>query len=165
MNHTSRKCILAVIKSPAWVCLIWLGMTAGVSLLATPARFTAETITRPIALDVGRVVFAALNKLEFVALIILLILIRLSGRAKELWAGAATLTLILIMQAMWLLPQLVERSDQIIAGIEPAPSMAHAVYSVLELLKIFLLLYVGLRSMQMLVSTASTAGARMQGVG
>ncbi len=139
-----------IVKSPAWVSLIWFGMTVGVSMLATPIRFTASTITRPVALDVGRVVFAALNKAEFVALIILLILVRISGRAREFLAPSFALALILLAQATWLLPELSARTDQIIAGVEPTASIAHAAYSFLELTKLFLLVYVGFRSLQIL---------------
>jgi len=157
LKQASRKCILAVIQNPAWVCLIWFGMTAGVSLLATPVRFSASTITRPIALDVGQVVFAALNKAEFVALIILLVLVRVSGKARELWAGCGALALILIAQSMWLLPELSARTQQIIAGVEPPPSFVHGAYSILELSKLLLLLYLGFRSMQMLQSGTKTS--------
>jgi len=157
LKQASRKFILAVIQNPAWVCLIWFGMTAGVSLLATPVRFSAPTITRPIALDVGQVVFAALNKAEFVALIILLVLVRVSGKARELWAGCGALALILIAQSMWLLPELSARTQQIIAGVEPPPSFVHGAYSILELSKLLLLLYLGFRSMQMLQSGTKTS--------
>ena len=152
VKHASRKRFSAVIRNPAWICLIWFGMTAGISLLATPLRFSASTITRPVALDVGQVVFAALNRAEFVALIILLILVRTAGVAKELWVGCGALALILIAQSMWLLPELSARTQQIIAGIEPPPSIVHGVYSILELSKLLLLLYVGFRSLQMLIS-------------
>lgn len=104
--------------------LTWFGMTVDVSLLATPIRFTASTITQPVALDVGRVVFAALNKAEFVALIFLLI--HVSGRAGEFLAPSFALALVLLAQATWLLPELSARTDQIIAGVEPATSIAHA---------------------------------------
>jgi len=150
VNQNSRKRIMSAIKNPAWVCFTWLGMTAGVSLLATPVRFSAETITRTIALDVGRAVFAALNKAEFVALIIILIMIRASGKARELWIAAFALALILLLQATWLLPELTARTDLIIAGIEPEPSIAHAAYSTLELSKIVLLAWLGFRSLQLL---------------
>ena len=152
LKQASRKWFLAAIRNPAWVCLIWFGMTAGVSLLATPVRFSASTITRPVALDVGQVVFAALNKAEFVALIILLVLVRVSGKARELWAGCGALALILITQSMWLLPELSARTQQIIAGGEPPPSYVHGAYSVLELSKLLILLYLGFRSMQILMS-------------
>lgn len=136
------------LKNPAYVCFIWFGLTAGVSLLATPVRFTAPLITRPVALDIGRVVFSALNKAELVALIILLIVVRVSGKARELWMQCSVLLLILLAQSIWLLPQLAERSQQIIAGLEPDSSMLHGTYSTLELLKLSLLLYLGFRSLR-----------------
>ena len=143
------KALSRALRNPAYVCFIWFGMTAGVSLLATPIRFTAPLITRPVALDIGRVVFAALNKAELIALLILLIVIRVSGRARELWLQCSALILIVLVQSVWLLPQLAERSQQIISGVEPAPSMLHGTYSVLELLKLVVLLYLGFRSLQL----------------
>ncbi len=136
------------LKNPAYVCFIWFGMTAGVSLLATPIRFTAPLITRPVALDVGRVVFAALNKAELIALLILLIIVRASGSARNLWMQCSALVLIVLAQSVWLLPQLSERSLQIISGVELPPSMLHGTYSTLELLKLMLLLYMGFRSLR-----------------
>lgn len=139
-----------VIGNPAWISFVWFGMTAGVSMLATPLRFRAETITREVALDVGRVVFAGLNKAEFVALIILLIIVRASPAAKKFWMVAFALALILIAQAAWLIPELSARTDMIIAGTEPPPSMAHGVYSTLELIKLGLLGWLGFRSLTMI---------------
>lgn len=95
-----RKALL----NPAWVCFTWVGMTVGVSMIATPVRFTATSITRPIALDVGRVVFAALNKAEFVALVLLL--------------------LIVLAQGAWLIPELAARTDLILAGPEAVSQAA-----------------------------------------
>jgi hypothetical protein len=128
-----------VISNPAWVCFTWFGMTAGISLLATPARFTAPTVTRATALDVGRVVFAALNKAELVALIILLIVVRTSGRARSWWAVCGVLALMMLLQSVWLLPALTERTALIVAGIEPAPSALHGIYASVELAKLALL--------------------------
>lgn len=133
--------------NPAWVCFTWAGLTIGVSLLATPARFMATTITRPIALDVGRVVFAALNKAELLALILLLIVVRVGGRTRELWAWCAVLVLIVVAQGVWLIPELAARTDIVIAGGEPPASYAHAIYSTLELTKISLLLLLGFKSL------------------
>ena len=129
--------------NPAWVLFLWFGMTAGISLLATPLRFTAASITRPIALDVGRVVFTALNRAELVALIVLLIVIRATGRAARWWSVGAVLALILIAQNAWLLPELSARTELVLAGVEPPPSHLHATYSVLELGKLAILLVAG----------------------
>lgn len=135
------------VRNPAWLSFVWFGMSAGISLLETPVKFTAPTITREIALDVGRVVFAALNQAEIVALIVLLILVRISGRTRQLLAACLGLALIQIAQATWLLPELSARTQQIVEGIEPGPSAAHGTYAVLQLLKLALLLYIGFRSM------------------
>lgn len=144
----ARKWFLDVLQNPAWVCFTWFGMTAGVSLLATPVRFTAPTITRPVALDVGQHVFAALNTAEFVALLLLLVVVRVAGRARTLWAGCGVLALILIAQSMWLLPELAVRTRLIISGVEPAPSYVHGLYSALELIKLLLLLLLGFVSLR-----------------
>lgn len=150
MNPDLKTRLKTIFGNPAWVCFTWFGMTAGVSMLATPLRFSAETVTRSIALDIGRVVFAGLNKAEFVALIVLLILIRFSDQARKLWPMALVLAAILIVQGTWLLPELAARTDLIIAGIEPDPSIAHGAYSVMELTKLGLLFYMGYRSMKLL---------------
>lgn len=131
------------ILSPAWVCFLWVGITVGISLIATPVRFTAASITRPVALDVGRVVFTALNKAEIVALILLLLVVRIAGLSRKWWAVCALLALIVIAQGVWLIPELAARTDIIMSGGEPPPSYAHAAYSSLELIKIGLLLFFG----------------------
>ena len=143
MSSNIRRRLASAFGNPAWVCFLWFGMTAGIVLLATPLRFTAQSITRPVALDVGRVVFTALNRAELVALIVLLIVVRVSGRAAQWWAVAGVLALILIAQNAWLLPELAERTDMILAGREPPPSHLHATYASLELVKLGILLIGG----------------------
>lgn len=133
--------------NPAWICFLWAGITVGISMIATPVRFTALTITRPVALDVGRVVFAALNKAELVALVLLLVVVRVAGLARRWWALCAALALIVLAQGAWLIPELAARTDIIIAGGEPPASYAHAIYSSLELVKIGLLLFCGFTSL------------------
>lgn len=141
------KGFLDALRQPAWLSFVWFGMTAGISLLETPVKFTAPLITREVALDVGRVVFAALNRAELIALILLLILVRVSGRSRQLLVPAALLALIVITQTVWLLPELSERARMIAQGLEPGSSIVHGAYSALELAKLVLLLYVGFRSM------------------
>ena len=148
MHYTGvLKRIRSALLNPAWVCFLWVGITVGVSMIATPVRFTAETITRPVALDVGRVVFAALNKVELAALVLLLLTVRVGGLTRRWWAICAALTLIVLAQGAWLIPELAARTDIIISGGEPPASYAHAIYSSLELTKIGLLLYCGFASL------------------
>ena len=143
MTSALRQCMLKAIRNPAWICFTWFGMTAGVSLLATPMRFTASTITRPIALDVGQVVFAALNKAELIALVALMIVVRASGQARSMWVVCAVLALIVIAQSAWLLPELSLRAQVVIDGQEPPQSYVHAIYSTLELTKLGILFVTG----------------------
>jgi len=150
VNPDRRRRIKAFLRNPSWTSFTWLGMTAGVSLLATPLRFSAETVTRPVALDVGRAVFNGLNKAELIMLVIVLVQLRVSGNARALWVPVFLLALILVAQATWLLPELSARTDIVIAGGEPPPSIAHAAYSTLELAKLTLLAFTGFRSLQLL---------------
>lgn len=150
------KALMRPLLQPAWLCFVWFGLTAGISLLEAPVKFTAPTLTRAVALDVGAVVFNALNKVELALLILLLILVRTSARARELWAFAGVLALIMIMQSVWLLPELTERSAMIVAGSEPGPSIAHGAYAVTELFKLLTLLLMGLRSLSSLSSAPAT---------
>lgn len=129
--------------SPSWICFVWVGLTVGVSFLATPVRFTAASITRPVAFDVGRVVFAALNKAELVALVLLLLATRISGLTARWWSIGALLTLIVLAQGVWLIPELSARTDIVLAGGQPPPSLHHAAYASLELAKVGLLLFFG----------------------
>jgi hypothetical protein len=147
MKQSIGQRISNALRNPAWICFAWFGMTAGVSMLATPARFSAPTVTREIALDIGRVVFAVLNKAELIALILLLLVVRLSNRTRQWWAISAALAFIVIVQTVWLLPELAERTQQIVAGGEPPPSFVHATYSTLELIKLGLLFSLGIAAM------------------
>ena len=72
---------------------------------------------------------------------------RVSGRSSNLWAWCSLLVLIVIAQGAWLIPELSARTDIILAGGEPPPSYAHAIYSTLELAKIGILGFLGFRSL------------------
>ena len=141
------KDVLRELGNPAWVCLLWCGLTAGVTLLAIPGIFQAESLARKEALDTARTVFELLAKAEFVLLVLFLILVRTSSRASALWAWCGFLALIMIAQGAWLIPELAARTDIVLSGGEPPPSHAHAIYSTLELAKIGLLLFLGFRSL------------------
>ncbi|HEX9853600.1 MAG TPA: hypothetical protein VGA68_11320 [Woeseiaceae bacterium] len=147
VNTASLKALGRAVTNPAWPCFVWFGMTASISLLESPARISAETLTRAAALDLGRIVFSLLNKAELIALVLVLITVRLSGQSRRYWAECALLALIVIAQSVWLLPELSARSLQIVAGGVPGPSFVHAAYASLELLKLSVLLWLGFRSL------------------
>ncbi|MEM9209187.1 MAG: hypothetical protein AAGA61_08065 [Pseudomonadota bacterium] len=88
-----------ILRSPAWVCFVWFGLTVGAGLLAVLAIFAAEAASRAVSLDVARTVFEYLGKAELMLLVLLLILVRASGQAARLWAACAVLALITLAQA------------------------------------------------------------------
>ena len=125
------------------VLLFWAGLLFGVSFLATPVKFQAPSLSLPVALDVGRHTFLWLNKIEIGLALILAVLlwkgtknllVRLGGGAVVLWVAAKTL---------WALPVLDDRTEIVIQGGEPPPSMLHQVYVVCDLVELILLLALG----------------------
>ncbi len=133
-----------ILLSPGPVLLLWLGVVIGISFIEAPVKFTAPTLTRQAAFDVGRVVFTALNRTELVLFVLTLVLGLVSERRRLFWAAAAVIALMLGAQTLWLLPELVERSRIVIAGGEPPPSVAHAAYAAIELTKAALLAWLGI---------------------
>ena len=128
----------AMIPPLAWV---WVGIVIGVSFLATPIKFTADSLTRPVALDVGRTTFHALGLLEWSLTAILAVLIWRAVAAgarppDRALIAASLIAVIVALQALWLVPALDERVASIIAGIEPPPSHLHTVFGVAEVAKV-----------------------------
>lgn len=137
------KAIARYFGNPGWLCFLWFGLAAGMSLLAVPAVFNADSLGRAEALDAAREIFLLLGKAEVALLILFLVLTRATGRAARLWAFAGVLALIVIAQNAWLVPELSARTDSIIAGREPPPSFAHAAYSIVGLVKLVVLVVAG----------------------
>ena len=69
-----------VADGPAWaraalfaVPAVWLGLLIGISLIEAPLKFTAPGITIPLGLGIGRRVFFAMNLVEVVLAVVLLV--------------------------------------------------------------------------------------------
>ncbi|MEZ5246023.1 MAG: DUF4149 domain-containing protein [Acidimicrobiales bacterium] len=127
-----------MIRLLAWV---WMGIVIGVSFLATPVKFTADSLTRPVALDVGRATFHALAYLEWTLVACLAIVLWQAvgaGRrpSERALVAAGVVTVIVVLQSAWLIPALDERVASIIAGTEPPPSHLHTLYGIAEVTKV-----------------------------
>lgn len=136
MSSTQRQIwLLAVLTAAA----IYVGLLGGVSLLATPVKFQAPSLSLPVALDVGRHTFAALNSVEWAAALILLML---SVFARTWWIVSAAVPILVALAAdtWWLLPTLDIRVGLIMRGAQPEPSMLHWLYIALDGFKLVLLL-------------------------
>lgn len=119
------------------LCFVWLGLVAGISFLEAPVKFTAPSLTRSVGLDVGRHVFAALNKVELMFAALALGLLVLGGPAAVVWWMLAGLIAILLVQTIWLLPALRAQAAAIIGGdLKHASSSLHIGYVALEVAKV-----------------------------
>lgn len=56
-----------------FVPMLWLGMVLAISFLEAPLKFRAPGITIPLGLGIGRLVFRALNTVEVVLAVALIV--------------------------------------------------------------------------------------------
>lgn len=132
--------------------MLWAGGLLGVSFIAAPAKFWAPSLTLPVALDVGRHTFQFFNKLEVVALVILLIVVfRATG--DSLTRGLVILIgLLLLFQTFWLLPMLDQRVSIVLQGQTPSESRLHLVYIACDVWRFLLLVSIAWRCRETRVS-------------
>jgi hypothetical protein len=137
-----------VTRLVAW---LWAGIVIGVSFVATPAKFGAASLERPVALDIGRATFRALSRLEWALAATLLVLLAAQARRggetvsrRTVGAHAVVVTAVLA-QTLWLLPVLDARVASIIAGNEPGGGgwPLHALYGLSEVAKLIALGLIG----------------------
>ena len=143
------------IKSPIVVIctFLWIGFVTGISFLEAPLKFQAPHITLALGLGIGRLVFAALNKVEWVfALAIAFSLVRQGGTFDRKNLLFAVPLLVLLVQTLWLLPALDARAELHIQGAAVPDSFLHVYYVLAEVIKIGCLLTFGLTLFQKPVS-------------
>jgi len=110
-------------------------MVLGISFLEAPVKFMAPSVTLEIGLDIGRYVFGAFNKVECVFALVIAILLIIIRRKDLSMVPLGLAWLSLALQTAWLLPVLETRTEVIIQGQTPAPSVSHTIYVVLEVIK------------------------------
>lgn len=136
------------IKSPiVVVCtFLWIGFVVAISFLEAPLKFQAPDITLALGLGIGKLVFAALNKVEWIfALAIAFSLFRQQkffSRSNLLFALPL---LILLIQTFWMLPALDARAEMHIRGAALPNSFLHFYYVGAEVAKITCLIVFGVK--------------------
>jgi hypothetical protein len=123
---------------------IWFGAVAAISFMEAPLKFTAPNITLPLGLGIGYIVFHALNKVEIVLAVLMLVSIIFARPEKKTsFILFAIIGVILILQTVWLFPLLDERTMKVIKGTAEPYSNLHIYYIILDASKLILLLTVG----------------------
>lgn len=137
------------VKSPLVVIVLflWIGFVCAISFMEAWLKFQAPGVTLPIGLGIGRLVFGALNKVEWVfALAILLTsFVKQRGSIKRQNLYFLIPLLILILQSIWLLPELDVRAVQLIEGQVVPPSNLHFYYVGCEVVKVIALVSIGIK--------------------
>lgn len=114
---------------------LWLGMVLAISFLEAPLKFRAPGITLPLGLGIGRLVFRALNAVETVLAVALVVCVLLGPAPGEV--GAAVAVLALLVQLVAIRPRLTRRTDAALAGgPTDRRSHAHVAYVVVEVVKV-----------------------------
>ena len=123
---------------------VWLGMVLAISFLEAPLKFRAPNVTLQIGLGIGRLVFRALNTVEvLLALVILMTAVACPPPARVTVAMAVAFA-VLALQIVVVRPRLTRRSDQVLAGLDAPRSRGHYVYVGLEAIKVLALAAAGI---------------------
>lgn len=121
--------------------ILWAGLALGATLIATPAKFLAPSLTLPTALEIGRVTFYWVGIAEAALCISFIIAILTFGGIR--WRIAIIPIVLFAIQRIGLMPVLDARTVEIIAGNPVKESNIHNIYIYLEFAKFFALITIG----------------------
>lgn len=140
MDHASSALLSAF-------SFTWLGLVIGISFIEAPLKFRAPGVTIPLGLGIGRLVFRALNIVECVLAVGLVVAVALGGFTVPASVVALAVLVLLAIQLAAIRPRLNRRTDRVLsapAGTDLPRSHAHVAYVFVELLKVIALLSLGI---------------------
>jgi hypothetical protein len=125
---------------------LWIGFVSAISFMEAWLKFQASGVTISIGLGIGRLVFGALNKIEWVFAIAILVQYIFNRRFISFTLGFYYIAFaVLLLQTFWLLPDLDARAELIIQGQLVPSSYLHFYYIALEVIKVLCLTIFGIR--------------------
>ncbi len=137
-----------IAKSPVTliVVFVWIGFVCAISFMEAWLKFRAPGITLALGLGIGRLVFAALNKVEWVLVIAAFAGMLLSRQRVSTFSGLGLFIplILLCIQTIWLLPSLDIRAIMHMEGRVVPPSNLHFYYVAIEAVKIICLSLFGM---------------------
>lgn len=130
------------------VAFCWLGMVLAISFIEAPLKFQAPGVTLQIGLGIGRRVFRALNSVEAVFAVVIIVVFTLHRPSAAVITAFAVAIVALAVQLAAVRPKLIQRSNAVLA-VTPGEeaegrSQAHYVYVAFELAKVVALLTGGI---------------------
>ncbi|MEM7117011.1 MAG: hypothetical protein AAF614_31555 [Chloroflexota bacterium] len=132
--------MLSLVRQRVFVfTILWIGFLLAISFMEAPLKFQAPSLTLPVGLEIGYLVFHALNGIELVlAAIIGAVTFSSKSRLRSL---TAVLIFWLLAQTILLYTKLDERTLAIINGETVPEAPYHLIYIGMEVVKLFMLLY------------------------
>lgn len=136
------------VQQPVAVAFLftWTGFVCAISFMEAWLKFRAPGVTLPIGLGIGRLIFSALNKVEWVFTVIVCISAIMNGKPvltmPNIWI--MVIVIILLIQTIWLLPSLDTRAALYINDKPVASSYLHFWFIGAELIKVTALLITGI---------------------
>ena len=132
------------------VVFTWLGMVLAISFLEAPLKFRAPDVTTRIGLGIGRLVFRALNAVEAVFAVVLVVVLAAGGVPGAVLGTTGAAVAVLAVQLLAVRPVLNRRSGRVLAGENPPRSRAHLVSVATEVGKVAVLLAAGVLALSRL---------------
>lgn len=126
---------------------LWIGFVCAISFMEAWLKFRAPGITIPLGLGIGRLVFDALNKVEWIfifAISFQMIIAKAKLLSFKMLPFYIAVVLVLL-QSIWLLPALDIRAEMHIQGLAVSPSNLHIYYVGFEVIKTISLTIFGIR--------------------
>lgn len=100
-------------------------------------KFRAPGVTLTVGLNIGRIVFNYLNKIEWIFVLLTLMLLYAGGGLMYKRSIILLIPILMVViQTFWLLPALDSRAVNQISGLNLAPSQLHFYYLGAEILKV-----------------------------
>ena len=126
------------------VTWLWLGMVLAISFIEAPLKLRAPGLELRVGLGIGRLVFRALNSVETVLAVVLVVCLAVGGPRTTTTVALVAAVVILGAQLVGVRPRLNRRSDRVLAGEDGPRSHAHLWYVGLEVLKVAALVVAGI---------------------
>jgi len=141
MNSIGKRLLARVTERVFVFTLLWIGFVCAISFMETPLKFQAPSLTLPVALEIGHLVFHALNAIEIGLATAIIATTLLTDWPRRIRVLTLLIGVLLATQTILLYTVLDTRTLAIIHGLEVPERSFHPFYVALEGVKVVLLLY------------------------
>lgn len=134
---------------------LWLGLIIGISLIEAPLKFQAPGITIPLGLGIGRLVFGAMNIVEAILAVALLVSMVFARPKRTEWLLGLAAAAVLAAKALIIRPLMHGTTDAVVAGTSEGGSSLHYFYIAADGILIVLLVWLTAATARSLLGRAA----------